>query len=153
MTDISDSTDSVTREKQVAAPPERVWQAISDHREFSTWFRAELEAPFAIGAIVEGKVFDPEGNAWPMSLRVTAMKPESYFAFEWQPHIPENQTRAEAPWTQVEFHIEPEGGGTRITVTESGFDKLPEEAREKIRNRNAGGWEIQLENIATHVGG
>ena len=45
-------------EKQVVlkASLQRVWQAISDHRAFGTWFGAELDAPFAPGARITGRI-------------------------------------------------------------------------------------------------
>jgi hypothetical protein len=54
--------------------------------------------------------------------------------------------------TLVEFKLEAIESGTRLTVIESGFAALPEDVdRVAAFNRNAEGWEGQIQNIATHV--
>ena len=42
-------TDSITKTTHVRAPLDRVWRAISDHREFGQWFRVALDQPFQTG--------------------------------------------------------------------------------------------------------
>jgi hypothetical protein len=41
--------------------------------------------------------------------------------------------------------------GTLLTVTESGFQKLPPERRAEAFRMNEGGWAEQLQNIERHV--
>lgn len=56
-------------------------------------------------------------------------------------------------WTLVEFVLEPMGNGTRLTVTESGFDKVPEPRRSNVMRDNDGGWAEQVKNIRDYVEG
>ena len=42
-------------------------------------------------------------------------------------------------------------GGTRLTITESGFEGLPLERRAKAFADNQGGWEAQLGLIAKYL--
>jgi hypothetical protein len=51
----------------------------------------------------------------------------------------------------VEFRLKKTAEGTQLTVTESGFDRLPEALRADALRRNDGGWAFQMENIARHV--
>ena len=44
------------------------------------------------------------------------------------------------------------GGGTRLTVVESGFDQVPPHRRLEAFRMNSGGWDGQMENIVCHVG-
>jgi len=53
----------------------------------------------------------------------------------------------------VEFVLEPIDGGTRLTVTESGFDAVPEPRRTNVMRDNDGGWAEQVKNIRDHVTG
>jgi hypothetical protein len=53
--------------------------------------------------------------------------------------------------TLVEFHLEPTPPGTLLTLTESGFDKLPADRRDFAFRKNDGGWTVQMQNIAYHV--
>jgi hypothetical protein len=45
------------------------------------------------------------------------------------------------PRTLVEFRLEKTASGTLLVVTESGFDKLPEDRRLEGFRRNEGGWQ------------
>ena len=56
-------------------------------------------------------------------------------------------------WTTVEFILAPNANGTTLTVTESGFDAVPEPRRANVMRSNDGGWAEQLQNIKSHVGG
>jgi hypothetical protein len=42
--------------------------------------------------------------------------------------------------------------GTLLRVVESGFDRLPKKRRNEAFRMNEGGWRVQIENIARHVG-
>ena len=53
----------------------------------------------------------------------------------------------------MEFRLEKAGGGTRLTVTESGFDAIPASRRAEAFMRNDGGWTAQIENVRRHVDG
>ena len=60
---------------------------------------------------------------------------------------------AEEP-TLVTFTLEDAPArGTRLTVVESGFDKVPPRRRLEAFRLNSGGWDVQVGNIARHVGG
>ena len=53
--------------------------------------------------------------------------------------------------TLIEFRLQPSPGGTLLTVTESGFDKVPAERRAEALLRNDGGWAQQMKNIQAYV--
>ena len=53
----------------------------------------------------------------------------------------------------VEFHLEPAGEDTQLTITESGFDALPPDRRASMMRGNETGWDIQSKHIAAHVEG
>jgi hypothetical protein len=56
------------------------------------------------------------------------------------------------PQTLVEFRLEPTTEGTRLVITESGFDALPDgPARAEAVRVNTEGWNIQAKHIADHV--
>ena len=149
-----DQTNKQTIERsiEIAAPVARVWRALTDHREFGTWFRARIDAPFAPGEVSRGQITYPgyEHMAW--EAHVERMDPERYFAFRW-PHTEEGTpSSGDTPMTLVEFHLEPTSAGTRLTVVESGFEVLPDPMRSKAIRENSRGWEEQMQNIQRHVG-
>ena len=74
----------------------------------------------------------------------------------WHPgsEVKENPSFETDPTTLVEFRLEDAaGGGTKLTLVESGFDKLPAALRDKAFRDNDGGWTEQMKNIETHVDG
>jgi uncharacterized protein YndB with AHSA1/START domain len=54
-------------------------------------------------------------------------------------------------WLTVEFTLQPQDGGTLVTVTETGFAALPEDRRVLMLRDNREGWEIQTVNLKRHV--
>ena len=77
---------------------------------------------------------------------------EHTFSFRWHPYAvdPEHDYSGE-PMTLVQFELEEIEGGTRLKVTESGFDQIPLERRDEAFRMNSGGWEHQVQNIAKYV--
>ena len=81
------------------------------------------------------------------------MDPERLFAFSWPPSAidPDTEYDADAK-VRVEFRLEPtEAGGTRLTITETGFLQFPESKRLEVLRSNTEGWNIQARHIAAHV--
>lgn len=145
-------SDRIEKTALLPVPVERVWAALGDHREFGAWFRVRLDQAFVAGSESTGWMTYPGYEHLPWKARVIAVEPLRRLAFEW-PHMDDQQkVREDWPWTLVEFRIEPEGNGTRLTVTESGFDALPADARDNCFRLNEGGWTEQMGNIAAHVG-
>jgi uncharacterized protein YndB with AHSA1/START domain len=154
MTDTIEITDRIERSVEIGAPVSRVWKALTDHREFGTWFRVSLDAPFAAGRTTRGRLAIPGFEHVVFEASVQEIEPEHRFAFTWHPYPVERDVdySAEEP-TLVEFALEPTAEGTRLTVTESGFDRIPEHRRAEAFRMNDGGWKAQLENIRAHVAG
>jgi uncharacterized protein YndB with AHSA1/START domain len=55
------------------------------------------------------------------------------------------------PPTLVEFRLEKSARGTLLSVTESGFERIPEHRRDEAMRMNDGGWTEQMKNIEQHV--
>jgi uncharacterized protein YndB with AHSA1/START domain len=51
----------------------------------------------------------------------------------------------------VEFRLTDEDGGTRVTVTETGFERIALEPRAKAFGENSEGWKHQMENLERHL--
>jgi uncharacterized protein YndB with AHSA1/START domain len=80
------------------------------------------------------------------------MEKPRLFAFTWHPYaIDPDRDYSDEPQTRVEFRLTPDGGGTRLVVTESGFDSIPAERRDEALRMNTGGWEAQVGNIKAHA--
>ena len=74
-------------EKQILlkAPRARVFRALTNHQEFSTWFGHEMLDPFVVGAVVRARSeWQGRVEVGPFLL-VEAIEPEHRFAFRWAP--------------------------------------------------------------------
>lgn len=144
--------EKIEKEITLNAPIDRVWRALTDHREFGEWFRVHLDGPFIPGEVSRGHIAHPgyEHLAW--EARVVRMGPPHLFSFTWHPYAvdPDVDYSGETP-TLVEFRLEPSASGTRLTVTESGFENVPAHRREEAMRMNDGGWTQQVRNIEAHV--
>jgi len=146
-------TDRIEKVIELSAPLARVWRALTDHKEFGIWFRVELEGPFVVGQISRGRTTYPgyEGMKWEAT--IVAMEPERLFAFKWCPYEhDDDRDLSQMPHTLVEFRIEPTSTGTRLVISESGFDALPDEKRrlDALRS-NTQGWEEQMRSLAAYA--
>ncbi len=148
------STDRIEKTVLLKADKARVWRALTNAEEFGAWFRAKLDCGFEVGKHVTGRITYPGYEHLKLDVNVEKMDAERLFSFRWKPGaIDPNKDYSSEPSTLVEFRLADEAGGTRLTVTESGFDKLPAERRNEAFRLNNHGWDAQIENISKHVAG
>jgi uncharacterized protein YndB with AHSA1/START domain len=137
---------------ELKAPVARVWRALTDFNEFGEWFRVKLEGPFVEGQVARGMITHPGYEHVKWEVVVVKMEPERLFSYNWHPYAvdPAIDYSKETP-TLVEFHLETIEGGTLLTVTESGFEKIPADRRAEALRMDEGGWTAQMKNIERHV--
>jgi uncharacterized protein YndB with AHSA1/START domain len=78
--------DRIEKRIELNAPVARVWRALTDHREFGTWFRVALEGPFVPGLEVRGHITYPGYEHLIMAVTVQRIEPERLFSFAWHPY-------------------------------------------------------------------
>lgn len=147
-------TDFIEKQIELKAPVSRVWRALTDYREFGTWFQVALEGPFVAGKITRGHITYPGYEHIKMEVAVQKIEPETFFAYTWHPYAIDTNVdySGETP-TLVEFRLAPKGGSTLLLVRESGFDAIPEHRRAEAFRMNDSGWAGQLVNIENYVTG
>jgi uncharacterized protein YndB with AHSA1/START domain len=144
--------DRIEKRIELKAPVARVWRALTDNREFGEWFRVKIDAPFAPGEVSRGHITYPGYEHLQWEAVVKTMEAERIFSFTWHPYaVDPKMDYSEEPQTLVEFRLEKTATGTLLTVTESGFDKIPVSRRAEAFMRNEGGWAEQMKNIERHV--
>ena len=156
-------TDRIEKTTLLRAPLERVWRAISNAEEFGSWFGVAFDGPFSAGAHMRGKIVptkaDPEvartQEAYAgatFEVTIDRIEPPRLFSFRWHPFaVDPAADYSSEPTTLVVFQLEPVEGGTRLTITESGFDRVPAARRAKAFEMNEGGWTAQLGLIEKYV--
>jgi uncharacterized protein YndB with AHSA1/START domain len=164
LADTTTITDRIEKEVVLQAPVERVWRAISDSKEFGRWFGASFEGLFAphrrvTARIVPTAVDDEiaklqkphEGK--PFEITVERVEPLKRFSFRWHPFaMNASVDYSHEPKTLIVFALEEVPGGTRLTITESGFDRLPPSRRHEAFEANEGGWAKQTELLEKYLG-
>jgi uncharacterized protein YndB with AHSA1/START domain len=145
-------TDRIEKRIELKAPVSRVWRALTDYREFGAWFRVKLDGPFVPGQVSSGQLTYPGYEHVKWEAIVQKIEPERLFSFTWHPYPADPAIDySKEPSTLVEFRLEKTATGTLLTVTESGFDKIPANRRLEAFRMNDSGWTQQLKNIEVYV--
>jgi uncharacterized protein YndB with AHSA1/START domain len=156
-------TDRIEKKILLRAPLNRVWRALADSTEFGSWFGMKFDGPFEPGrtmrARIVGTTVDPEiaksqqqYKHIPFDITIEQMEPERLFSFRWHPNAVEPGADYSAePTTLVAFALEQVPDGVMLTVTESGFDKIPLERRAKAFSQNEQGWSVVIKLIEGYL--
>jgi uncharacterized protein YndB with AHSA1/START domain len=149
---LHNSTDRIEKEIVLRAPRSRVWHALADPDEFGAWFGMKLEGTFAPGGLARGQIALPEHGRVTVDIAIERMDPETRMSYRWHPYAVESGVDYSSERTTlVEFQLEEVADGTRLTVVESGFDRIPLARRAEALRMNDAGWAGQLQNIARYV--
>lgn len=157
------NTDRIEKKVLLRAPRKRIWRALSDSAEFGSWFGVKFDGPFAAGACVRGTIVGTTVNAevakrqkenedLPFEITIEQLEPERLFSFRWHPFAVERGIDYSAePTTLVVFALEEVADGVLLTVTESGFDRIPLARRAAAFTANEGGWGIMVKLIEEYL--
>lgn len=160
---MASETDRIEKTLVLRAPRARVWQALVDSKQFGTWFGMKIGAPFVAGKPVTGTITPTAVDAeiakmqqpfdgLPFELSIERIDPERLFSFRWHPNaIERGVDYSKEPTTLVEFHLEETKGGVRLTVSESGFDRIPLERRAKAFASNDSGWGMVVKLLEKYL--
>jgi uncharacterized protein YndB with AHSA1/START domain len=149
---MSSWTDTIQRTVVLRAPRSRVWRALTEAREFGTWFGVNVDGVFKPGARMRGNIVHKGYEHVVWDITIDRMEPERLFSWRWHPAaIEPGVDYASEPTTLVVFELEEVPEGTRLTVTESGFDDVPLARRAQAYRMNSEGWEWQMRSIESYV--
>src|SRR5262249_54653555 len=160
---MSSSTDRIEKKVFLRAPRARVWRAISEAKQFGTWFGVEFDGGFVAGKHMTGRIVptkvDPEiakaqepYKGASFDCTIETIEPMRLFSFRWHPFAvdPDVDYSAE-PTTLVVFELKEVSGGTELTITESGFERIPLDRRAKALVSNDSGWTAQTMLIEKYL--
>ena len=159
---MSAENDRIEKKVLLRAPRERVWRALSDSKQFGTWFGLECGGPFVAKTKVTGRMAttqvddDVAERQRPFAgaavvLFVEELEPMRLLSFRWHPGVDADANDPDEPTTLVTFRLEDADGGVLLTVTETGFESLPPGRRAKAFAENEGGWRVQLQLITKYL--
>lgn len=138
---------AIEKEIYIDAPVEVVWRLVTEPDQIQQWFADETEIDLRVGA--KGRLAFKGGDSY--QLQVEALEPPRRFAFRWvgKPGLVVRDDNS----LLVEFILQPEKGGTRLKVVESGFDGLDwsDEEKAKYAEDHSNGWPRILDRLRDHA--
>ena len=138
--------DRIERTIDLAQPPQRVWEALTSAEGLGAWFGHRATVDLRPGGTANVEWDDENGSKATMTISV--VEPPTRFAWTWGIQgLPATDPRR----TYVEFILRPSGGGTRLTVTESGFAQLPDDLLNTAYQGNVEGWRKELAELADYL--
>ena len=138
--------DRIERTVTLQRPPSEVWQALTTSEGLGAWFGERATIDLRPG----GAATMTFAGGTTVDMRVERVEEPTVFAYTWRlPDLPETDPRR----TYVEFTLEPDGGGTRLHLVESGFAQLPVDTRRETYDSHGDGWSRELAELAEHVDG
>jgi uncharacterized protein YndB with AHSA1/START domain len=143
-------TDRIEKDVLIAAPLERVWELVTRPEHVGRWFGdAGADIDLRPGGRLEVRWEDDRING-----RVEVVEPPHRFAYRWLVRSDSSEEPTAANSTLVDFRLAAEGDGTRVAVTESGFDALeiaPDERAARLASHTSG-WAIELGHLVADAG-
>jgi len=143
----SEKSFAVERSIWIAAPREQVWRAITDPMQLEMWFSPGTSWKLTT-LEVGGRLFtlDPETGDETNVQVIQVVNPPQRFVT--QP-LPASPGSAEV----TAYLLLEEDNGTRLTITNSGYELLPEDGRWSEMEQNAFGFGMMLENLRAYIEG
>ena len=136
--------DRIERTLELAHPQATVWAALTTAEGLAAWFGNEATIDLRPGG--SARMSWTTGDT--AEMRVERVEEPAVFGFTWHVYgLPEDDPRR----TYVEFTLEPDGAGTRLTVVESGFAQLPADAHDKAFGGNTQGWASELGELVAYL--
>ena len=108
-TDGSGGSREARGEIEIDAPVEAVWRALTEARELERWFPLEAEVEPGPG----GRIRMSWGNEYDEWMGIEVWDPPTHLRTSWG--------WGEGPTQVTDYHLEAEGGRTRLRVVTSGF--------------------------------
>jgi uncharacterized protein YndB with AHSA1/START domain len=139
------TNDRIERQITIAAPVERVWDILTDPQHVSAWFCDGN--PVTIDLRPGGVMTIDHGPGKSFPTRIDKVDPPHYLAYRWasdHPDVLADDTNS----TLVEFTLAPQGKGTLLTLSESGFAALASGPTDNgSYESHSGGWTGKLASL------
>lgn len=146
------TSDRIEKVTVLRAPRSRVWQALSNRKEFAKWFGIEFNGEFSPHARLEGKVTTPGYENLRAEITVERVEPEWLLSWRWHPSATDpKKDYSKEPTTLVSLVLSDVTGGTQLSISESGFDNIPAVRREEAYEGDNSGWSQQIDSITRYL--
>lgn len=144
--------DRIEREILIDAPPETVWDVLTQPHHINSWFADAVEiAPQPGGDGVLTWIQEGANEHTTVALRVVRADRPHFFSFRWNFPAGEEPTSRNA--SLVEFMLTAEGESTRLRLVESGINELDRSDQDKATyaDEHRQGWDVILPKLVTYA--
>lgn len=144
----SKNTLAVERSIWIDAPRQKVWHAITDPAQIQLWFSPATA--WQLSALELGGrlyVLDEESKKEMYVEVIELLEPLHQLTTRCIPEAPSTVVKGKT------YTLTEEKGGTRLTVTYSGYEQEPEESRWSNMEENGFGFGMMLQNTKAYVEG
>lgn len=135
-------TPKLTLESRLKASPEQVWEALTQPGQLQNWFPLKSGGDAARG----GKVLLSWGADCEWETHITEFEPARHL--QWCDVLPD-PAQPEAILPVVDWHLELDGGATRLRLVQSGFD--PDSDWQDYYDGLRRGWSYFLDMLACYL--
>jgi uncharacterized protein YndB with AHSA1/START domain len=119
---VTPDQDAVQADVFIAAPPERVFQAMTDPHQLVRWWGqpgmyrvTTMHADLRVGGTWRSEGVGADGQSFYVEGKYREVDPPHFFVYTWR------SSYSQGPETLVRVDIISEGNGTRVRVLHSGF--------------------------------
>lgn len=136
---------TIERSVLIAAAPEIVWSAITEPRHLEQWYAPGC--PWEIPALQPGATIKFHNTDTDIQLAtIEVVEPLRKFTLRWQldpmhPGFTLTNT----------FLLEPENGSTRVTVSQAGYESLPQDVRQEQLDQDADAYTAIAESLKSYL--
>ena len=143
---------TIERELRIDAAPEVVFEVISRPEHVRVWWPDEFDiepVPGSAGRIVFGDAESPDAHI--EGFVVVEVEPPHRYSFRWTQPIGEPATGSNS--LLVTFDLTPDGDGTLLRMTETGFREQGWEVAqlEAMYLDHCAGWDHHLARLLSHA--
>lgn len=129
----------------VVASRQRVWQAITEPQELEQWYAPGC--PWELPALRVGetvKFHNSETDV--LEATIQALEPLRVFTLSWHP-----EPAYPAVSLLNTYLLEEEGEGTRVLISQSGYESLPSGVRQERMREDTGAFAAIAESLKVHL--
>jgi uncharacterized protein YndB with AHSA1/START domain len=142
---------------------ERVWCAISEARQFSAWMGLSDHGDFVPGTLFTAKMAPTKFNdefaklqepfdGLQVKMTIDQIQRPRLFSFRFHPFaVDPDADYSREPMNLVTFELQEVPDGTMVTITETGFDRIPLERRAMAYEVNDRGWALATKALENYL--
>ena len=136
---------AVERRVSINVPRQRVWQALTEPEQLEQWYAPGC--PWEIPALQAGakvKFYNTDTDI--QLARIEVVEPLHILTLRWQLDEADPSTSL-----LNSFRLEEENGATRVIVTQTGYESLPEDARQQQIEQDEEAYTSIVESLKTYL--